>query len=99
SHFRVVQVGNSYSANVAMMYGFAAADGYEVCLERPRLFASGLVQDRADGIFLVADKVADAGDRRLDMLNVKYLVVPAGGPELQKLSAHSDRFSVAFEDG
>src|SRR5262249_4644912 len=34
SRNRVVQVGNAYSANVSMMYGFASADGYEVCLER-----------------------------------------------------------------
>jgi membrane protein YfhO len=99
SHFRAVQLGNAYSANVAMMYGFAAADGYEVCLERPRLFASGLTDGRADGIFLVADHVAEANDRRLDMLNVKYVVVPAGGPDSQKLSARSDRFSLVFGDG
>src|SRR4030095_17000321 len=54
SRVRVVQVGNAYPANVAMMYGFAGGDGYEVCLERPRLFASGLTQEQQDGIFLVA---------------------------------------------
>ena len=96
SHVRVVQVGNSYSANVAMMYGFAGADGYEVCLERPRLFASGLSQDRQDGIFLVADGIVNSTDRRFDMLNVKYLVVSAGSPESQKFSEHSDRFSTVF---
>jgi uncharacterized membrane protein YfhO len=99
SRERVVQVGNPYSANVAMMYGFASADGYEVCLERPRLFASGLSQDRQDGIFLVADGIVGAADRRLDMLNVKYLVVPDGGPEFQTLAAHPDRFRTVFGDG
>jgi Bacterial membrane protein YfhO len=99
SSVRVAQVGNAYPTNVAMMYGFAGGDGYEVCLERTRLFTSGLSQDRQDGIFLVADGVADAVDRRLDMLNVKYLVVPAGGPEFQRLSAHSDRFTTVFDDG
>ena len=94
-----MQVGNPYSANVAMMYGFAGADGYEVCLERPRLFASGLSQDRQDGIFLVADGIVNSTDRRLDMLNVKYLVVSAGSPESQRFSEHSDRFNTVFGDG
>jgi hypothetical protein len=99
SRYRVVQVGNAYSANVAMMYGFASADGYEVCLERPRLFASGLGQERQDGIFLLADGIIGAADRRLDMLNVKYVVAPAGGPEFQTLAAHPDRFRTVFGDG
>jgi Bacterial membrane protein YfhO len=98
SQVRVAQVGNSYSANAAMMYGFAGADGYEVCLERPRRFAAGLGQDRQDGIFLVADGIVNATDRRLDMLNVKYLVVPAGSPEFQKFSEHPDRFAAVFGD-
>jgi hypothetical protein len=99
AHFRAVQAGNSYSVNVAMMYGFAAADGYEVLLERPRLFTSDFSQGREDGVFLVADKLVQSEDRRLDLLNVKYLVVPAGGPEFQQFSAHPDRFISAFDDG
>jgi hypothetical protein len=99
SHARVVQVGNAFPANVAMMYGFAGGDGYEVCLERPRLFASGLAQDRQDGIFLVADGIVDTTDRRLDMLNVKYFVVPAGGADFQRFAAHSDRFTPVLDDG
>ena len=98
SHVRAVQVGNSYSANAAMMYGFAGADGYEVCLERPRRFAAGLGQDRQDGVFLVADGIVNATDRRFDMLNVKYLVVPASSPEFQRFSEHPDRFTPVFGD-
>jgi uncharacterized membrane protein YfhO len=99
AQFRVTQLGISYSMNVAMIYGFAAADGYEVSLERPRLFASGLTQNREDGLFFVADKVAQNEDRRLDLFNVKYLVVPNGGPEFQQLSARADRFSTQLNDG
>ncbi len=75
------------------------SDGYEVCLERPRLFASDFSLAREDGVFLVADKVVQSDDRRLDMLNVKYLVVPGYGPEFQQFAAHPDRFGSAFDDG
>jgi hypothetical protein len=40
----------------------------------------------------------NATDRRLDMLNVKYLVVPAGSPEFQRFSEHPDRFAAVFGD-
>jgi Bacterial membrane protein YfhO len=99
SRVRVVQVGNAYPANVAMMYGFAGGDGYEVCLERPRLFASGLIQERQDGLFMVADGIVDSTDRRLDMLNVKYFVLPAGGPDFEKFAARGDRFIPVLDDG
>jgi hypothetical protein len=82
-----------------MIYGFAAADGYEVCLERPRLFAAELSQSREDGIFFVADKILQIQDRRLDLLNVKYLVVPRTGAEFDQFSAHEDRFAKVFDDG
>jgi len=99
AQFRVIQSGNAYSSNVAMIYGFAAADGYEVALQRPRLFAGDLSEDREDGVFFTADKILAAHDRRLDLLNIKYVVVPSESEEFRKFSAALDRFSPAFTDG
>ncbi len=97
--FRVAQVGTPYSANAGMMYRFASADGYDIALERTKLFTADFSQEREDGIFLVADKIVQVEDRRLDMLNIKYFVVDRAAPEFQQLSARPNRFRSAFDDG
>ena len=51
-----------------------------------------------DGIFLVTGKLIHNQDRRIDMLNAKYFVVPSNGPDFNALSQNTDRFSVAFDD-
>jgi hypothetical protein len=78
-----------------MIYGFESADGYDLTTERTRLFAQDLIEPREDGIMFLAEKITAAHDRRLDMLNVKYLMVSQPGPEFDLIAA-SDRFAPVF---
>jgi hypothetical protein len=74
ARFRIAQVGSPYPSNIPMLYGLTSADGYEVCLFRPRLFASMLSEDRLDGIEFRQASILSLKDRRLDLMAVKYIL-------------------------
>ena len=78
-----------------MMYGLASADGYEVCLFRPRLFSSELSDDRLDGLFFRQASVAGLKDRRLDLMNVKYLLHSPYAGAFDEF-ANQERFPVIY---
>jgi hypothetical protein len=48
---------------------------------------------------MVANKILLANDRRLDMLNVKYVVVTTSGQEYEMFLQHPERFSQVFKKG
>jgi len=98
ARYRVAQLGFPFPMNSGVMYGIESMDGYEVSMERTRKFTRDFSEDRMDGMFLVTDKVIHNQDRRIDMLNAKYFVVPSNGPDFQALSQRPDRFSVVFDD-
>jgi hypothetical protein len=74
SLFRIARVSRAYPSNVPMLYGLSSGDGYELCLFRPRSFASTLSEDRLDGIEFNQTSVLSLQDRRLDLMNVKYIL-------------------------
>jgi len=97
--FRIAQIGTPYPANAQMMYGLSAADGYEVrIIPAQRIFTRDLTQDLLDSISFTSTGILGVTDRRLDMLNVKYLVFSALSPELE-LFEHRERFVQVFNDG
>jgi hypothetical protein len=81
--------------NAGMIYGFEAADGYDLTTARTRAFTADVTEPREDGAMFLAEKILAARDRRLDMLNVKYLLVSRPGAEFDMISA-SDRFAPVF---
>jgi uncharacterized membrane protein YfhO len=93
--FRVTKDRVPIPHNAGMIYGFESADGYDLTTERTRLFAQDLIEPREDGIMFLAEKIVAAHDRRLDMLNVKYLMVSQPGPEFDLIAAE-DRFAPVF---
>jgi hypothetical protein len=78
-----------------MIYGFDSADGYDLTTERARAFTSGLIEERDDGIMFLAESLLASRDRRLDMLNVKYIMVSKPGRPFDMMMA-SDRFVPVF---
>lgn len=98
-NFRIAQVGSPYVPNANMMYGFPAADGYEIELFRSKLFSNRLADDRQDGMFFRAPEFFAVNDRRLDMMNVRYLVVANNEPEFRQFRERPDRFSILFNSG
>ena len=96
---RVVQIADAYSANASSMYGLASADGYEVRLTPwHRTFSLDYNENMGDGIAFTGRRLLEFNDRRLDMLNVKYVVLASGSPEFARLKSTA-RFSLAYNDG
>jgi hypothetical protein len=96
--FRVAKDRVPLPHDAGMIYGFEAADGYDLTTERTRTFTADLIEDRDDGVMFLAEKILAVSDRRFDMLNVKYLIVSRPGPQFELLSA-SNRFTPAFSEG
>ncbi|HYR82958.1 MAG TPA: YfhO family protein [Terriglobia bacterium] len=96
--FRIAQIGEPYRPNMQMMYGLSAADGYEVrLLPTQRIFTHDFTDDRLESINFTSTGILGFSDRRLDMLNLKYLVFKASSQEL-KLFNHRDRFVQIYND-
>jgi Bacterial membrane protein YfhO len=93
--FRVAKDRVPIPHNAGMIYGFEAADGYDLTTARTRTFNADMIEPREDGVMFLAEKILAVHDRRLDMLNVKYLMVSRPGAEFDMISA-SDRFVPVF---
>jgi hypothetical protein len=99
SPFRIAAMGIPFSANANIVYEIPSADGYEVGLApRHRAFSLDYTENRLDGIFLLPSQILKFNDRRLDMLNVKYLIAGSSSPEFDALTS-AKRFPVPFNDG
>jgi hypothetical protein len=96
--FRVAKDRVPIPHDAGMIYGFEAADGYDLTTERTRTFTGDLIEKREDGVMFLAENILAAPDRRFDMLNVKYLMVSQPGSQFDLLSA-SDRFASVFSQG
>jgi hypothetical protein len=98
-HFRIAIAGSiPYPPNANLMYEISSADGYEVSPSLPRLFVEGLSENRWDAISYIPEAVLKASDRRIDMLNVKYLVLTPKAPEFSQFTA-LERFTEVFNNG
>jgi hypothetical protein len=96
--FRIAKGGYPIPANSGMMYGFEMAEGYDLTTARARLFTDGLREERDDAVFFRIDQVVASPDRRFDLLNVRYVVVPYPGQEFDLLSSRPDRFRIVYRE-
>jgi hypothetical protein len=97
--YRLAKAGYPIPANSGIMYDIETADGYEVCTARARNFTADLTEQRDDAVFFLADKLSQAKDRRIDLLNVKYLAVITPGPEFEQLGGRPDKFAEIYRQG
>jgi hypothetical protein len=98
NQYRVAALSGAYPVNAPIMYGIAAADGYDVPLQRTVAFNDGLRVQAETALQFTEDRILAAQDRRLDLMNVKYLVGKVSSPDFQRMR-ESDRFSVVFQAG
>jgi len=97
SEFRIIGIGLPYPANAHTMYNVAAAEGYEVMLTKSqRAFSQDAMID-SDGLYFSAQHILETHDRRLDLLNVKYIVLTVYAPEFKSFEK-SDRFVQVFNN-
>jgi len=97
--FRMVTVGVPFASNASIPYGISSADGYEVRLAQSQLaFCRDYIDTSFSGLYFLPSHFLKFTDRRLDMLNVRYLAATTGSPEFADLK-NSQRFTLAFDDG
>src|SRR6185436_13576376 len=65
---------------------------------RARLFTRGLTETRDDGVFFLSENIVENPDRRLDLLNVKYLIVIAPSVDFGRFASRPDRFKLVYQD-
>jgi hypothetical protein len=96
--YRVVALSGAYPVNSPSVYGLAAADGYDIPLQRMWYFNNGLRVDGETALQFTEDRILAAQDRRLDLLNVKYLVGKVSNPDFERMR-QEERFPIVFEAG
>jgi hypothetical protein len=99
ARFRVAQIAAPYPANANVMYQIASPDGYEVQLTPwQRAFSLDYMNEALSGIFFTGGRILRFNDRRLDVLNVKYLIVETSSPEFTRFKT-INRFPLAYNSG
>lgn len=95
---RVASVDLTYGTNFELMYGPEAAAGYTVPLRRTRKLLSTL-GPKSDNAGLTAERIVQARNRLLDLMNVKYLVANTWTRSAEMLASRPARFHPVFSDG
>jgi hypothetical protein len=96
--FRVASVGLANGPNFEMPYDLASPAGYDIQLQQIRKFLDGLYDPAPPALTLEATQVAGSADRRLELLNVKYLITTPVNGSSAAIGSKSDRFREVFSD-
>jgi hypothetical protein len=98
--FRIMPLGTTYPDDVAMAYGVQTLTGFEAAVP-PALqrFVLDFTEGYPESVVPVPEKVLSMADRRLDMLNVKYVLVSKPSREYELFAQHGDRFAPVFAKG
>jgi hypothetical protein len=96
--FRVSSIGLTYPSNAEMIYGLATPDGYDLALTRTKNLLRDLGEP-ATGIVFDALRLTRLDDRRIDLMNLRYLVATTVNTSDSFLNARPDRFKLVFSDG
>jgi len=99
--FRFAESGGGvYSSNSGISYGLESLSGYEVSvLSRLRRFVQDFDQGLMPYVSILGDKLVQANDRRIDMLNVRYVVTDIRSAEYPAFKESSQRFTEVFNRG
>jgi Bacterial membrane protein YfhO len=96
--FRVASISATYPSNTEMIYGLAALDGYDLELKLAQDFLTDFGSPTT-GISLNADQIVSVNDRRLDLMNLKYLVATTLNGSSNVLATKPNRFKTVFTHG
>jgi hypothetical protein len=97
--YRILQIGDSYVANGQAMYALSGVGGYELCLRRIKEFVADLSDGDMASVQLLGRRVLDTKDRRIDMLNSKYLIISQWNPLYLEFRQQPDRFRLMYSTG
>jgi uncharacterized membrane protein YfhO len=80
-----------------MMYGIRSAGGYDIVLDRLKKFTSDITLQDMSSVNFTTRAVLAPGDRRMDMLNSKYVVVSKWDARQEEFRNHPERFRLIFQ--
>jgi len=97
--FRIAQLDDAAVVNSELVYDLDSAQGYEIPLERLYRFLDDIDRNDGDAVRLDSSALLKLKDRRVDMLNIRYLLVPSVDPVATELRSQTDRFRFVFAAG
>jgi len=97
--FRIAQLDVAYVVNSELVYDLDSTGGYEIPLERLYRFLDGAHRNEGDAVMLDSEALLKLKDRRVDMLNTRYILVPTPDPVAAALRSQTDRFRFVFAAG
>jgi hypothetical protein len=97
--FRIAQLDDAAVVNSELVYDLDSAEGYEIPLERLYRFLDDIDRNDGDAVRLDSTALLKLKDRRVDMLNTRYLLVPSAAPVASELRSQTDRFRFVFAAG
>jgi len=95
--FRMTQLGGPFPPNIQLIYGLFESGGYEIPLAKIKKFGEGVDVGGMDTVLFETQRILNSNDRRADLLNTKYYVVPRYDPSYEKFLELPDRFHFRFE--
>lgn len=100
--FRIATLDFVAPPNAEMAYGLSSPVGYDFLLARTMRVAGPFTDaGRQRGILscMVSGKVAATEDRRLDLMNVRFLVSTRANSGTANMESRPDRFRQVYDDG
>ena len=96
--YRILVIDVTVAENIPAFYGLYSAGGYDNPLRRTALLEQPLSHVRGR-LTPTSLGVAGLEDRRLDLMNIKYLVANKWSAGLAWLEAHPERYRLVHTDG
>src|SRR6187551_3404654 len=81
-----------------MVYGLEAVGGWDLSLRRLKLFTQDIAEPSLDDLSFTSSRVTSNQDRRLDLLNARFLVTTSYNSSFETLKNLPDRFSLVYSD-
>ena len=97
--FRIAPLDDATVVNSELVYDLDASQGYEIPLERLYRFLDDLDRNEGDAVRLDSAAMLALKDRRVDMLNTRYVLVPTFDPVDAELRKQPDRYRLVFTAG
>jgi hypothetical protein len=96
---RVISLDGAYGPNAEMIYGLEGVGGWDLGLRRLKLFTQDIAEPSLDDLAFTSSRVTNNHDRRLDLLNAKFLVTTSYNSSFETLKNLPERFSLVYSAG
>jgi hypothetical protein len=96
---RVISLDGAYGPNAEIIYGLEAVGGWDLGLRRLKMFMQDIAEPSLDDLAFTSLRVTSNQDRRLDLLNAKFLVTTSYNSSFETLKKLPERFSLVYSGG